>query len=565
MMRVMASLSPSPTIPDLFAQTVAARRDEPALGFILDGQLKWLTWHQVDAEARRLAAAVLAAGVEPGDRVAHVAENRREWVITDLALHLAGAVQVPIHVSLSGAQIAEQIADSGAKLAFVSTAELVGKVVESVGKTVPFVVCEGTAFVGNDELGVQLLRDFIAGVGDNTTETLADVQSSSDELATILYTSGTTGVPRGVMLSQENLAGNAVAVTDTVGGDVRETRLCFLPLSHIYARTCDLYTWVYLGSRLAIAESRETILRDCQLVRPSVINGVPYFYQKVCDRVRAAGVDDETAALHKALGENLHRCFCGGAAISPGVEQWFAERGLPILAGYGLTETSPVVATQTSSAQRAGTVGRPLPGVDVRIADDCEILVRGPNVMLGYWQDDAATHDVVRDGWFHTGDLGGVDEDGYLAIGGRKKEICVLSTGKNVAPTWIESLLSASPFIEQVAVVGDGRSHLAALIVPCADVLRAEIRSRRICVWSRRRALRHPRVREIYAAEVARLLAGCAQEEQVHAFALLGRGFEVERGELTPKLSLRRNVIAEHFRDEIEAMYRDTQRPLASA
>jgi long-chain acyl-CoA synthetase len=507
------------TIPVLLAATVESRGDEAALAAVCNGELRWRTWREVWKEALSLAAALRAAGVEPGDRVAQVSENRCEWIITDLAIHLSGAVHVPIHVTLSGEQIAAQIADCGAKLVFASSEELLAKFAARLEAKIPTWIHDEWPFAASEPL---------AG---------AAAKPHADDLATILYTSGTTGRPRGVMLSQRNLATNAAAIADAQGGGCEQTRLNILPLSHIYARTCDLYTWVYRGSRLVLAESRETLMRDCQLVRPTALNAVPYVYQRIADRVRASGVEDEAAVLRAAFGGQMKRLTCGGAALAPECEAWYAERGLPVLCGYGLTEASPVVTMSSGEAQRTGCVGRPLPGVELRLADDGEVLVRSPGVMLGYWQDAAATDEVVRDGWLHTGDLGELDADGFLRIIGRKKEMIVLSTGKNVSPTRVENLLTTSPLIEQVAVFGEGRPVLVALVVPAmSDEERGASR-------------------EAIATEIARCLAAVAREEQVGAFHLLGRCFSIDQGELTPKLSLCRAVIAEHFAAELAALH----------
>nr|MBA3483377.1 long-chain fatty acid--CoA ligase [Pirellulales bacterium] len=370
----------------------------------------------------------------------------------------------------------------------------------------------------------------------------------------ILYTSGTTGPPRGVMLTQRNIAANAVAMADELDTGSVETRLLLLPLSHIYARTCDLYCWIYRGSRLVIAESRETALRDCKLAEPTVINAVPYFYQKVADGLRSGGGDVDT--LKAALGGAVKMLFCGGAALPAEVERFFEDRGLPVMCGYGLTEASPVITATTPATYSPGSVGRPLPNVEVRLAGDGEVQVRGVSVMQGYWQNDAETARAIEDGWLHTGDLGEWDAKGNLRIVGRKKEMLVLATGKKVAPTHIEQLLLGSPWIEQCCVLGDGRKCLAALIVPNPDALRAEIRRQRLWVWSRRRALSHPKVLAHYREEIDRCLADAAEFEQVGSFTLIGRGFSIEHGELTPKLSLCRKVIERSFADAIEAMYR---------
>jgi long-chain acyl-CoA synthetase len=516
------------TIPGFFAETVSRCGDERALGFIRGGELDWRTWREVSEAATRLATAIQAAGVQPGDRVAQVSENRYEWIVTDLALHIAGAVHVPIHVTLSGQQIAEQIADCGARMVFVSSEVMLATFGELLDRNVPVWLHESQSPTAS-----QAAAAFVA-----TTP------AEADDLATILYTSGTTGRPRGVMLSQRNLASNASSTAETFGIEPDQTRLCILPLSHIYARTCDLYTWLYVGSRLVLGESRETLQRDLQLAQPTMLSAVPYIYQRIADRIRSENADDESQRLREFFGGRIERMSSGGAPLAPDVEAWYAERGLPILAGYGLTESSPVAAFSTPTAGRFGSVGRPLPGVDVRIAADGEVLIRGPNVMLGYWHDASATAEAIRDGWLYTGDLGEIDGDGFLFIRGRKKELIVLSTAKKASPTRVESLLTASPLIEQAAVFGDGKPALVALIVPstghgrsvAGDLAAADITYNQ------------------YAEEIARCLASAAHEEQVRQFRLLDRAFSIERGELTAKLSLCRTVIARNFAAELSEM-----------
>ena len=328
---------------------------------------------------------------------------------------------------------------------------------------------------------------------------------------------------------------------------IPELRLCVLPLSHIYARTCDLYTWLYRGTQLVLAESRETLARDLQLVRPAALNAVPYIYQKIADRVRTSD-GDHAQALRDFFGGHIEQLNGGGAPLAPETETWYAEQGLPVLLGYGLTETSPVVAASTPKSHRAGAVGRLLADVEVRIAADGEILVRGPNVMLGYWHDEAATANAIRDGWFHTGDLGELDADGFLSIRGRKKELIVLSTGKKVAPTRVELLLTASPMIEQACVFGDGQCGLVALVVPSA-------------VGGEERGARSEAIR----AEISRCLKSAAHEEQIHRFVLLDRPFSIDRGEMTGKLSLCRAVIARNFAAEIQGIQQSQSQESASS
>jgi long-chain acyl-CoA synthetase len=341
------------------------------------------------------------------------------------------------------------------------------------------------------------------------------------------------------MLTHANLASNAAATADAFGDDHPELRLCVLPLSHIYARTCDLYTWLYRGTQMVLAENRETLARDLQLVRPRALNAVPFLYQRIADRVRA-GTGDHAQALCEFFGGRIEQLNCGGAPLAPETERWYAAHGLPVLLGYGLTETSPVVAASTPKSNRAGAVGPVLAGIEVRIADDDEILVRGPNIMPGYWKDDAATAAAIQNGWFHTGDLGELDADGFLFIRGRKKELIVLSTGKKVAPSRVELLLTSSPIIEQAIVFGDNLCGLVALIVPSAEE----------GMTSAERGARD----EKYAAEIKRCLVVAAHEEQVHRFALLERPFAIERGEMTGKLSLCRGVIAKNFAAQLEEL-----------
>jgi long-chain acyl-CoA synthetase len=521
------------SIAAFFARTVASREDEPALGFVRNGTLNWRTWRDVADAATSLAIELQAAGIAPGDRVAHVSENRYEWIVTDLALHLIAAVHVPIHVTLSGPQIAERIRDSGAKLAFVSTRELLTKFGESVPANLPCIIHDNRAFETTHQPPAEPGAGLLAKGGRRLQ------QYEPNTLATILYTSGTTGRPRGVMLSHANLASNAAAVCEAHTVNSEHNMLCILPLSHIYARTCDLYTWIISGSRLVLAESRETLLRDCQLAQPTALNGVPFVYQRVMDGVRNSASSDKPAALRAAFGNKIETLFCGGAPVGRNVVNWYAAQGLPLLPGYGLTEASPVITVTKRNARRLGTVGQPIPDVEVRIAADGELLTRGPHVMLGYWQEDAATAEVIQGGWLHTGDLAALDADGFVTIRGRKKELIVLSTGKKVSPTHVEALLTASPLIDQAAVFGDGQCGLTALIVPAdCDLGGNEERVTR---------------REKIKCEITRCLAEAAHEEQVHRFTLLDRAFSIEHGELTAKMSLCRDVIARNFSADLAA------------
>ncbi len=531
-MRIMPAFPT--TVSEALRNAAACRASERALGYIRDGQLHWRTWQDLVDEASRLAALLSDVGLEPGDRVAQVSENRYEWIITDLAIHLAGLVHVPIHVTLSPEQIAEQIIDSGSRLVFVSKRDLLNQLTAHLP---PNSVCSvyGDHDTRNIGAELKLRKDLPPAPGPEPSASNPQ-RPAPTSLATILYTSGTTGRPRGVMLTHDNLTSNAAAVVDAFDRGEEDTRLCVLPLSHIYARTCDLYTWIFSASRLVLAESRETLARDLQIAKPNAINAVPFLYQRIADRIREAG-GDERIALRNFFGCQVDMLNCGGAPLAPDVEAWYADHGMPILIGYGLTETSPVVSISTPQAHRCGAVGKLLRDIEVRIADDGEILVRGPNIMHGLWRNEEATAQMIIGGWFHTGDLGALDSDGFLFIRGRKKELIVLSTGKKVVPTRVELLLATSPLIDQAAVFGDGHCGLVALLVPSANGAPA----------GESHEAKHTR----YQAEVTRCLATAAHEEQVHYFHIIDRPFSIEHGEMTGKLSLRRAVIAQNFAAEL--------------
>lgn len=465
---------------ELFAHWATDRPNDDALGEIVNGAIKWRTWGRVAYDVERLSRETKIA---PNTLIVHQKANSYNWILQDLALAGFGGVHAPLHATSPAYQLPS------------------------------------------------ILRRF------NNREFTAP-----PDLFTVVFTSGTSAEPRGVMLSQANLVANAIALSEAVGGSRQEVRLSFLPFSHLYGRTADLYTWLVRGSKLVLAESRETIFRDLQIVMPTAISGVPYFYQKALD-VAA----QQKCSLPTLFGGHMKRCYSGGAAMAPAVEAAFTAAGLPVLSGYGLSEAAPVVTATRIEEPCDGAVGRPLPGIEVRLADDGELLVRGPNVMLGYFEDPAATAEVLRDGWLHTGDLAEQDSAGRLRIVGRKKELIALATGKKVFPSRVEALLCESPWIEQAAVLGEGEKCLRAVIVPNRERLKLFIRERRLWVWSKRRAVTHRDVRAHYAAEIAHCLADAAAEEQIGEFAILDRPFSIETGELTTKLSLRRNIIATHF------------------
>jgi long-chain acyl-CoA synthetase len=559
----------SNTLVHLFQQSVARGENRTAL-FVpnADGSnFTALTWADLAHEVYRLAAGLRRAGLMPGDRIVQVSENRYEWILLDLAVHVARGVHVAVHSVLSGSQIAYQIANSEARIVVISTQAQAEKL-SAAGVSLP----SGLQFYSYEPLDVTIagqsiepFTELLGGIGrDAPRELLQEAldRTKPDDLATILYTSGTTGEAKGVMLSHKNLASNAQATCNAFEFTVDDLSLCWLPLSHIFARTCDLYTWLIHGCQLALAASREQIIAHCGVLHPTLLNGVPYFFEKVCRSLTEAkklGSAEPGGATHlqKLLGGKMRACCSGGAALTDHVAEFFWREGIPLVQGYGLTESSPVITTCTPDRYKLGTVGPALEGIEVKIAADGEVLTRGPHVMLGYWRRPSDTAEAIRDGWLHTGDLGELDNDGFLKITGRKKELLVTAGGKNIAPAFLESLLASEPLIYQALVIGDARNYLTALIVPDPDALRSEIISRRIPVTSAAEALVHPAVLELYRQRIDACLANVSACEQIQRFKLLPRGFTVENEEQTPTLKLRRRVIQEHFAAEIEAMYAD--------
>ena len=536
------------TLVSLLAEKVQQERDQPALRFKHGDQWTGWTWGDLASQVVTTARVLRQRyGIEPQDRVVQIAENSPQWIVLDLAVLSLGAIHVPMHATLAGHQFQQQIDDCRPKLVVVSGEHQWQKLAQT---TVP----ERYPVVSHQPCpGVEQL----SGGADSPVsadEALSFLNEATEavgpqDLATILYTSGTTGEPKGVMLSHGNLASNALATVQVFEHRPGEVRLCWLPLSHIFARTCDFYTWlVSPGVELALAQSRDTLLADMAEVRPMLLNGVPYFFEKVMREVK-----DQPEVLPHVFGGRLRACCSGGAALPEHVARFYLQHGICLIQGYGLTETSPV-ATVCLDPERAPSAGKPVPGTQIRIAEDGEILIRGPLVMKGYWNRPEATAETIRDGWLHTGDVGYLDEEGYLFITGRKKEIIVTSAGKNVAPVLIEGLLTQDPLIQQAMVLGDNRPFLTALIVVEPERLKRELQEQGIdAPWPE--CLRHEAVVAFYRQRIDELLAGLSPHEQVGQFALLEQPFTIEREELTPTLKLRRKVIEGHYAPVIEELY----------
>ncbi len=549
------------TIPQLFWNRVDESADQTAVLRYLPesnlGESGWhsLTWREFADDVVRVASVLRQTRIEPGDHVAFYSENRYEWLVVDLAIQLIPAVHVPLHAPLTGVQARYQIEHAGAKVVIVSDGELAERLRGAFGSLPSHI--EWFSLEQLESPSFQLLSKFAETVELTGAEEAARAASrivGPADLATILYTSGTTGEPKGVMLSQSNLYTNAVTTAAAYNQDPSGLRLGVLPLSHIYARLCDLYLWLVQGTRLALARNRETVIEDCQVLQPRWFNAVPYFFDKCFRLLQEKGVASQPGVVRQLFGGEVEYCCCGGAGLPEHLFDYYQSQGVPVLPGYGLTESSPVISISRREAVRRGASGLPIADVEVRIAEDGEILTRGPHVMLGYYRNSDATAEVIRDGWLYTGDYGRVDEDGYVYITGRKKEIIVTAGGKNISPVLIESLLTRNPLIEQALVVGDSRKYIAALIVPNAALLRERV-ERELGSEHVDGMLTHETVHQWYEQIIAEQLESLSQYEQVRRFTLIDRPFSIEAGEVTPKLSLRRSVIEDHFRDTIASLY----------
>lgn len=539
------------TIVGQFFLRCASSREQPAVHFKAGETFVPLTWGDLEEKARHYMGVLSQHGVQTGERVALISENRWEWLVADLATQALGAINVPIHAAMSPQQTAWEISDCRPRVVILSTVAQLAKLATVEGQ-----LPRDTSFLAIDACEGSLAGRKVETIDSAVLSKPATAAAvAPSDIATIIYTSGTTGHPKGVMLTQNNLASNAIGVLAAFGSKRHGLRLNLLPLSHIYARTCDWYVTIVAGTQMAIAESRESVIADLQLVRPNVVNAVPYFYDKLCRVLEEKGLANQPGALAGLLGGRNEMCNSGGAALPDHVFDFYERQGVKLRQGYGLTETSPVITLSTEDVYRRGSAGKTIPGVEVRIAHDGEILTRGPHVMPGYYRDPDSTAEAIKDGWFHTGDLGRIDADGFLFITGRKKELIVTALGKNVAPALIEGLLLSESLISQAFVVGDGRNYLAALIVPNPDALGAFIAAEKIPLSAPAEALTHPAVLAKYEERIRAALAGLSASEQIRRFALLPRGFTPEQGELTPKLSLRREVIASHFAAEIQSLY----------
>jgi long-chain acyl-CoA synthetase len=590
------------TLCDLFYYSVDTFKKPDHLRFKQGG-----AWHDVASEefrriAEELSMGLRALGLEPGDRVAILSENRPEWAYADIATLLAAAVDSPIYATLTPPQVLYILKDSEAKVIFVSNALQASKVAE-VRPQAPGL--RHVIRMDPDPVPGTLSLEEVRALGrpalekDKEAARKRAAEVKPEDLATLIYTSGTTGDPKGVMLTHSNLVSNVTSSLKAFSGiSERDVALSFLPLCHVFERMGGYYVMLRKGVTIAYAEGVEKVPENMLEVRPTLMLSVPRLYEKMYQRVNekvaadpavrqkifrwALGVGRELfhhtlrhtrpglllglkgaladrlvfSKIKARTGGRLRLFVSGGAPLSREIAEFFGAAGLLILEGYGLTETSPVICVNTPDRMKPGSVGPTIEGVEVKIAEDGEILTRGPHVMKGYYKKPQATAEVIdKDGWFHTGDIGILDPEGFLVITDRKKDILVTSGGKNIAPQPIENRLKANKFFTEVVMVGNKRSFPAALIVPNFETLDRWAKDKGIASGNREELLVRSEVLLHYKELIASLTPDLAQFEKIKRIALLAREFSLEAGELTPTLKVKRRVVEDKYKDLIDRMY----------
>jgi long-chain acyl-CoA synthetase len=594
------------TLVEVFEYVARVHHRSDMLNYKRDGRWVPISSEEMLRRARHLAAGLYSLGVRRGDRVAILSESRPEWTLTDAGCLFAGAIDVPIYPTLTPPQVRYILNDSDARVLVLANEEKFLQIREILSQC-PAI--EHLVFfekpLGDETRGISLAELEKAG------ETLEEAQPElvdrlarsikPDDLATIIYTSGTTGEPNGVMLTHSNIVSNLVDSSGHLSFARDDSALSVLPLSHVLERVA-MYMYLYHGMAVYFGESLEAIGPNLREVKPTIFVGVPRIFEKIFARVKekaaekgrlnvaflnwAVAVGKEYARLstrhqkipallelkrkvadklifskmRAALGGRIRLLVSGGAALPEELALIYIGAGLPIVQGYGLTETSPVITAGVFEDNRVGTVGKPIRNVELRIASDGEVETRGPQVMRGYYNKPEETRAVfTADGWFKTGDIGTIDQDGFLRITDRKKELFKTSGGKYIAPQPVEQMIKGSQFVNQVVLIGNGRKFPAALIVPDWERVESYAQLKGIKARDHAELCRHPRIIDLFERQIEGLTPDLAKYERVKKVALLENEFTIEGGELTPTLKVKRRVIDEKYRKVIDDLYADAE------
>jgi len=591
------------TLPELFSSVFNNyRTNDSKFPFArkINGKYKSITYHAFEEDVRTFAAFLKHSGINSKERVAILSENRPGWYLADMAILNLGAINVPLYPSLPANQIEYILNNSSAKAIVVSNTLQLGKIL-SIWQNLP----ELTLIVVMNRLdepmeeAIDLNQAKAEGrrVLAEKPWIIDGTLVEPDDIATIIYTSGTTGVPKGVMLTHRNICENVKSCSSVIQLDDSDCGLSFLPLSHAYERTGGYYLLFACGASIYMAESVETITLNMTEARPTIMFTVPRLFDRIKTgilkqiskestikqkifywalttgekyhlAIKEKGIAPQLLTIQHTLagklvynkikstfGGRLRYFVSGGAALPKKVGEFFQALDISILEGFGLTETAPVTHVNRPGKIKYGTVGRAVDKVEVMIAPDGEILLKGPNIMKGYWNDEEGTREVIKDGWFHSGDIGEIDRDGYLKITDRKKHIIVTSGGKNITPMPIEDMISESPYVDQVIVIGEKRPFLIALIVPEFIKLKEFAANANINFSTNKELIEEEKVLQIYENLLQTISRQLATHEKVRKFLLVDTAFSIENDQVTPTLKIKRKVISTKYAADIDKLY----------
>lgn len=594
------------TIPELYTyltEEYGKNLTRPVMMSKVDGEYKGISYNQLKEETDNLACGLQALGIKKEDKVAIISENRPEWVFSDMAILAVGAVDVPMYPSLTASSIEYILNNSESKGVVLSNKLQLNKILKyrSSLRHLQFIIILNEKDMLPDEKSLYSFKD-VQEMGkiykhshpNFLKECIRSV--NENDLCTIIYTSGTTGEPKGVMLSHKNILSNVKSALEIFPISKDDIFLSFLPLCHIFERMAGYYTAFSSGGMICYAESIETVAQNFLEVKPTIITSVPRLFERMYSKIiknvesqsalkqkifyRSIEIGKKSAAarkngklspwlaaqyhladklvfskLREKTGGRLRFLISGGAPLSPELGEFFEAVGLKIIEGYGLTESSPVIAANTVDDYKYGTVGKVFPGVEIKIASDGEILAKGPNIMLGYYKNKKETDDVIKGGWLHTGDIGEFDSQGYLRITDRKKHLFKTTAGKYIAPAPIENLFLSSKYIDQFVLIGDRRMYLSALIVPDFEALKEYADSHKIAYSTIEELAENKLIRKLIEDELSKIQRNLANYERVRKFTLLEKPFTLETGEITPSLKIKRKVVEQLYSDKIEKMY----------
>ena len=591
------------SIPEMFVNNAEKFKRRTLFKVKHDGVYRDVPWSHVLDTVCYFSLGLSSVGIRKDDKVALLSENRPEWIYADLAILSLGAVTVPIFPTYKRREVEYIINHSESRAIIISNNRHLSKIerlIERYENIITIISFDGITHTHTIITASDLIARGKQKAQDHKNVFFSRIRRIQEEdCASIIYTSGTTGPPKGVMLTHRNFVSNCEASARALPAPVARTvGLSVLPLSHVFARVAGYYRSIYLGITIAFAEGLNTLFQNLQEVRPHVANFVPRIFEKFYHRIIGMAESSSTVKrkifywalgvgkkryvlqlkkqrlpfilhiayfvarilvfnnIRKQFGGRVHYFISGGAKLSREIARFFYAANLLILEGYGLTETAPVVSVNRLGRNRFGTVGIPLDNVSVAIAEDGEIVIKGPNIMRGYYKDEGATHAVIKDGWLYSGDIGSIDENGFLKITDRKKDIIVTSAGKNVAPQNIENHLIADRFINQVFVCGDGEKYLSALIVPDFEQLEQFAQKQGIVYDSLEELISKKEVCTVIRERIDAVNIELTDYERIKKFHLLSKEFTLEEGELTPTLKMKRNIVSFHYKDIIDKMYR---------